>query len=209
MRTRCIIWILGIFVVLVTSCIPRKPYVYSSAWIKAAESTAHYEMTYTNGMDWPPNTSSNEVVMHKGESIVAETPSSKIVIEAGQGFWRSYTWDGGTRSESLWPRRQRWYGSLGVYFPGPGQHWRSNHGITRGVLEEGVLWFKTTNDAVNWLQNVQPLKNCVYSKSGLIVAWEKVLERKQLNVDVWQLMIGGTKPTDLSGGHDDQIRVIK
>ncbi len=186
-------------------CMTNEP--PSEEWRKAEQSVARQELAYTNGMAWPPTAHSNEIVMSPGTQISASTPESKIIVEAGQDYERSYTWDGATRSAKLWPRKTRWYGSLGIYFPGAGQHWKSNGGITRGVLQEGVLWFKTTEDAVNWLADVQSLKNCVYSKGGLVVAWEKVLARKQLNVDVWQLMIGGNKPAALPGSSDEQIKV--
>lgn len=209
MKTETMLCVSLLFAAIMTSCASKTAYVYSDAWLKAQESMAHYEKVYTNGMNWPVITSSNEIVMREGTLIDAEIPSGKISIRAGQGFIRSYTWDGSTRSVSLWPRPQRWYGSFGIYFPGPGEHWKSNRGITRGVLDEGLLWFKTNKDAVDWLMNVQPLKNCVYSSTGLVVAWEKVPARKQINVDVWQLMIDGSKPTQLPGSHDDQVSLIQ
>src|SRR5216684_1682403 len=64
---------------------------------------------------------SNEMVMSPGMSVKATTQEGEITITAGKDFNRSYTWDGGTRSVSLWPRWERWYGSLGAYYPGAGQ----------------------------------------------------------------------------------------
>jgi hypothetical protein len=40
-----------------------------------------------------------------------------------------------------------------------------------------------------------------------LIAWVKVLPRKELTVDVWQLMIGGKKPESLPGSQNDLISV--
>src|SRR5207245_8803694 len=77
--------------------------------------------------------------------------TGSLKIRAGFEFRRYYTWDGDTRSVDLWPRDKRWNGSFGAYYPGPGSHWLSNNGITRGVLEEGQMHFDTVEDAKSWL----------------------------------------------------------
>lgn len=191
----------------VTGCRMNEP--SSDAWRKAEESSAREEWAYTNGMAWPSTNGTNETVMTPGMRITASDSGGQIFISAGEGCERSYTWDSATRSAKLWPRKTRWYGSLGIYFPGPGEHWKSNGGVTRGVLGEGILWFKTADDALAWIKNIQPLKNCVYSNDGLLVAWERVPARKQLNVDVWQIMVAGRRPTDLPGSRDDQLVITR
>jgi hypothetical protein len=160
-------------------------------------------------MAWPTTNGTNETVMATGMSITASNREGQITITAGEGYERKYTWDGATRSAKLWPRRTRWYGSLGIYFPGPGQHWKSNAGITRGVLEEGVLWFKTADDALAWIKQNQMRGSCVYTDDGLMVFWKKVPARKQLNVDIWQIMIAGEKPHSLPGSRNDSVSVMK
>ncbi len=129
-----------------------------------------------------------------------------MTVTAGKGLKRSYTWEGETRSVEMWPRRERWYGSLGLYFPGPGNHWKPHNGIARGVVEEGQQHFKTVDEALKWIaeQKWWPL---VYRSDGLLVGWGKNLSRQQLNVDVWQIVIDGKKPTKLPGSHDDKIIV--
>jgi len=172
------------------------------------QSIDQYEWEYTNGMAWPVNGISPEIVMSPGMQISAHTEMGEITVRAGDGFKRFYTWDGATRSVTLWARKNRWYGSLGIYYPGPGQHWKSNHGITRGVLEEGVLWFKTLDDAFTWIKRARSSgMDCVYTSNGLVIAWGKVLPRKQLDVEVWQFMIGGKKPQSLPGSQNELISV--
>lgn len=146
----------------------------------------------------------NEVVMAQGSRLTATTPVGKIVIVAGQGLRRSYTWDGATRAVEMWPRDKRWYGSLGLYYPGPGNHWREHEGISRGVVQEGQQHFETTAEAMDWLKKLQWQPH-VWNNSGLVVGWSKTPARQQLNVDVWQLYIGGKKPTKLPGADDKAI----
>ncbi len=150
----------------------------------------------------------NEMVMSPGMSITASTREGIITIAAGEGFKRSYTWDGETRSVTLWPRWERWYGSLGAYYPGPGQHWRNNHGITRGVLDEGQQHFQTIEEALKWI-GLAEQAGCIYRDDGLMVCWGRVLARKQLNVEVWQIMIAGKKPRSLPGSKNDAVSVSK
>ena len=148
----------------------------------------------------------NEVVMSPGMKITATTPTGTITITAGKGLKRSYSWEGGTRSVEMWPRKKRWDGSLGLYFPGPGYHWKEHNGITRGVLDEGQQHFKTDAEVKAFLANRKYMP-FVHRNDGLMVGWDKTLSRNQLGVEVWQIMIDGKKPTKLEGSDDDKIVV--
>lgn len=146
----------------------------------------------------------NEVAMPDGMKIRATTSVGVIEIEAGPGCKRSYTWEGATRSVIMDPRGERWYGSLGLYYPGPGEHWAEHNGITRGVVEEGQQHFKTADEAVKWVKQ-RSYMPFVYRNDGLAVGWSKVPERRQLSVEVWQLMINGKRPVRLPGAIDSAI----
>jgi hypothetical protein len=148
----------------------------------------------------------NEVVMSPGMRITATTPKGTITITAVNDLTRSYTWEGATRSLEMWPRSQRWYGSLGLYFPGPGFHWKEHKGIARAVVEEGQQHFKTAEAAMKWIKsrNWMPF---VYRDDGLMVGWDKTLPRKQLNVEVWQILIDAKRPKRLPGSQNDKIVV--
>jgi hypothetical protein len=169
----------------------------------------------------------NEVVMPANARIEATTPEGTITIKSGTGLKRFYSWDGATRSVVMWPRPSRWFGSLGMYYPGPGFHWLPHKGIKRGVLNEGQKHFNTAEEAVRWLSQ-RNNNDCVYRDDGLAVCFSKNLNRYQLNVDVWQIYVegitpsafketatedknttyyvGGHKPGKLEGSHNDLIR---
>jgi len=153
-----------------------------------------------------PVPAKNEIVMSPGMKITATTSTGTIAITAGRGLKRSYTWEGATRSVEMQPRQDRWYGSLGLYFPGPGDHWQEHNGISRGVVEEGQQHFKTVEEAMKWIaeQSGLPL---VYRDDGLAVGWKKEISRRQLNVDVWQIYVDGKRASELAGSHDDKIVV--
>ena len=131
--------------------------------------------------------------------------AGSLEIRAGSGFRRYYTWDGETRWVDLEPRDKRWYGSFGAYYPGPGSHWKPNHGITRGVLDEGQMHFNSVEDAQNWLSD-RPY--AVYTHDGLVVDFRKSNGGGgTLLVDVWQILVQGHRPEMMKGSHDELISV--
>lgn len=142
----------------------------------------------------PPIPVKNEIVMPPNSTVTAKTDSGTISIKSGEGLKRYYTWEGVTRSVVMGPREERWYGSFGIYYPGPENHWLPKHnGISRGVLEEGQQHFDTLEEAEAWVKKQCP--GCVYNDNGLVVCFSKELDREQLNVDIWQIYIGGQTPS--------------
>ena len=137
----------------------------------------------------------NEIVMPPDSMIEATTPGGEITIKSGKGLKRYYSWDETTRSVVMWPRTERWYGSLGLYYPGPGFHWIGHKGIKRAVVGEGQQHFDTIEEAVAWLHS-RSHSDCVYRDDGLAVCFSKNLDRHQLNVHVWQIVIEGKTPSD-------------
>jgi len=150
-----------------------------------------------------------ELVMSKGDKILATTEAGRIEIMAGDGLNRSYTWDGATRTAELLPRTKRWYGSMGAYYPGPGEHWKDNNGITRGVLQEGQQHFEDKEAAQKWLAQQGKWYSTVFTNSGLVVSFAKVAGRRQINVEVWQITIGGVPPKELNGADDAKVQFVK
>ncbi|MBP9890289.1 MAG: hypothetical protein KBG84_00160 [Planctomycetes bacterium] len=157
----------------------------------------------------PPLKPEVESVMFPGMSIEATTATGTIVIRALDDLRREYTWEGATRAVTMDVRKERWYGSLGLYYPGPGDHWEEHKGITRGVVEEGQQHFDTGEEFSAWLDKRLAWQDMsfVWTDDGLLVGWGKTLSRKQLNVEVWQIFIGGAKPTKLKDSNNAAISV--
>lgn len=148
----------------------------------------------------------NETVMSPGMKIQATTPVGEIAVTAVDGLTRCYTWEGATRCVEMKPRDERWYGSLGLYYPGPGEHWKEHKGVTRGVTEEGQQHFQSVDEAIEWIRS-RTWMPYVYRDDGLLVGWKKTLPRRQLNVEVWQILVDGEKPAQLPGSQNEKIIV--
>ncbi len=157
-----------------------------------------------------------EMVMTSGMEIAAQTSSGLIRIISHGDFRRTYNWENCTREVELLPRQERWRGGYGAYHAGGSYEflwglisswtWKECNGIARPVAEEGQMHFRSEEDALKWI-NEQKWINPVYTSDGLIIGWKKVPQRKQLNVEVWQIFINGKKPQNLPGADSRKVFV--
>jgi hypothetical protein len=173
---------------------------------QAFGTLAHARNTITGDPAIPATT---EKVLEPESSVTATTDVGVITITSGKGLRRSFTWEGATRTVVMYPRYERWYGSLGLYYPGPGSHWFRHNGITRGVIEEGQQHFAAVDDAAAWLRKRSEFFPLAFSNDGLVVGWTKTPARQQLSVDIWQVCVQGQKPTNLIGASQDRIQISK
>jgi hypothetical protein len=158
-------------------------------------------------------TPEQEMVMTKGMVITAETPEGNIEIVADDDYMRTYSWDDCTRTQTLFPRKERWYGSLGAYFPGPNPSWKFCEGIDGSLLEEGQMHFSTASEAISWINSGSKFEkgSAVYKNDGLLVSFSKSIHPSGktgvLKVSVWQILINNEKLTSLTDGNDSKIEV--
>ncbi len=164
----------------------------------------------------PNGQAATELVMHEGSSIVANVNGSTIKIAAGNGFNRSYEFDDCRLKSSMNARVGRWYGSLGIYDPAaqflPSFFGKKEcKGISRTVVEEGQIHFDNMQFANEWIRRQQKTVGktgkVTWTSDGLLVAWNVVPNRAQLNVSVWLMCFGGQHPQKLLGGTDSTVRV--
>jgi hypothetical protein len=153
----------------------------------------------------------NEIVMTEGMKITATNSWGTMTITAGKGLERSYTWEGATRSVIMIPRKERWYGSLGIYSPGA-DNWKEHNGITRGVLDEGQLHYDSVDRAMKFFKHPFRANVTVYNDNGLVITCSNAINpyggpTNTLFVEVWQIYINGKKPTRLPGSQNDKIIV--
>ena len=147
----------------------------------------------------------NEIVMREGTSITVINAYGTLIISAGEGLKRSYTWAGDTRSAKMRPRKERWNGSLGIYYPGDNT-WKEHDGVSRAVLEEGILDFESEQALLAYIDKYSDKDSLVYNDEGLFVSWNKFKGAGgTLSVLVWQLMINGKKPITLPGSNNNRI----
>ena len=160
----------------------------------------------------------NEIVMVPGMEITAKNEIGKVAIIAGPDLQRTYRWEDCEGTVNMLRRPTRWYGSLGIYYPGPGNHWKECGGITRAVVQECWWHFDSVEAALKGIReantgynlynrNEKPVQYYVYTDDGLVVMWSKTPERKQLTVEVRQVLIDGRKPTQMLGSNNDAIAI--
>jgi hypothetical protein len=157
-----------------------------------------------------------ELVMHEGTSIDAIKDGSAIKVTAGKGFDRTYESDGCRLKSNMHARTTRWFGSLGIYDPagsisGSLFSPAACKGITRTVVQEGQIHFDDAQFAYEWIRRQQrgygKTGKTVWTNDGLLVSWNTVPGREQLNVDVLLMCINGKRPKNLEGATDSAIKI--
>jgi hypothetical protein len=153
-----------------------------------------------------------ETVMRTGMKICAENISQEICILAKSDLDREISFDSITRRVTLIPRKERWYGKLGLYFPGSGNHWENHKGITRCIVNESELHFKEMADLLVFVNDPSNLDKSVYRNDGLYVSWYTSVKTDQssggyLSLSIYQLLIDGEKPKAIPGSRDEMIMI--
>ena len=83
-----------------------------------------------------------DTVLDKEMTISLDSPEClSITIAAGDGLKRNYTWNGITSSAILIPRREKWYGAFGAYFPGNADLWHRQDRVNNLIADEAILNF--------------------------------------------------------------------
>jgi hypothetical protein len=145
-----------------------------------------------------------ELVMTEGMVIEATNPNGTIAIDAGKGLSRTYKWKDNSTTVNLYPRCERWYGSMGAYTPGRG-------GKIFALTEEGQQHFCCSEEVYEYLKWQMEDYQYVYTSDGLVVGWYENLgptgSEIALHAEVWQVYIDGRKPVNLEGASDAKIRV--
>lgn len=153
-----------------------------------------------------------EAVMTDGMKICATTAKEgTICIVAKEHRYRHLSWDGGTRASKVFPRKERWVGMLGLENSGY-ETWKPHKGITRANYEEGQYHFSSESEASNFFKKWYDDGTYVYRHDGLAVYYDKSFFKDKreggvIQLMLFQFMINGEKPKNLSGSQDDMISV--
>ena len=150
-----------------------------------------------------------ELVMREGATIEARKENTSVTVTSGKGFDRTYEWERCKLESDMVARKQRWYGSMGIYDAAPsfGLSTRGCSGISRTVVEEGQIHFDDLQFAQKWIERRPKSYKTVWTNDGLLVSWNIVPGRRQLNVDVWLMCINGKRPKQLVGSNDSAVTV--
>jgi hypothetical protein len=155
-----------------------------------------------------------ELVLEDNVRLKATTPSGTITVKAGDGFARTYEWNGCTfEGMSVSPRSERWYGSKGLtgsrsagFFPSL----FACKGVSRPLFEESQLHFPSITAAQAWLTRYSKNRpDTVWTNDGLVVQWLVSPTRYQIDVDLTQICVQGKKPDRLAGASEAAIEVTR
>ena len=150
-----------------------------------------------------------ELVMREGVTIEARKDNTSVKVTSGKGFDRTYEWDRCKLKSNMGARKQRWYGSLGIGDPAysSGFSFGGCAGISRTVVQEGQIHFDDMQFALKWIERRPTSYKTVWTNDGLLVSWNIVPGRHQLNVDVWLMCVNGKRPKQLVGAIDSAISI--
>src|SRR5262245_45754382 len=146
--------------------------------------------------------------MAPGSRISVDFPAGVLVLRAADRLARSYEWAGWVIEASPCPRLERWYGSRGLLDPSPNFS-RQCRGIGRSIFEESQQHFVSNEDAAWWLERFARIapEGTRWTDDGLVVRCLFLQGRGQLNVDVVQLCINGSRPVALAGASNSSLSI--
>ena len=147
-----------------------------------------------------------EAVLQHGMSISATNNNGSITITAGEGTKRSYESGEWKEEKYLIPRKERWYGSLGLYDPAA-----SNVPYGRLLVDEGRLHFSSISEALKYLYVGSTFYQPVYTNSGLVFGFhlENMGNKEPIrSVRLWQIYVNGKRPVNIPGADDEAIKVL-
>lgn len=152
----------------------------------------------------------SELVMKEDSSLRVETDNGLITVYAGKDLNRSYEWENCRLEANLIPRQKRVFGSLGAH-DGGGQVFydllnsQECNGISETLVEEGQLHFKDYKSVHEWLVRQPHFYRAQWTSDGLFMRWALNPESHQINVDVFQLCINGSRAETFWKAKDDRF----
>jgi hypothetical protein len=104
-------------------------------------------------------------------------------------------------------RTEPFQGKWGLYEPA--DSWGLNPFQVRLVVEESVRDFDNEEQIRTALVEGSAIMDWVFTSDGLVVGFSRSPSRKQVNIDVFQFLLHGKKPSELPGARPNQIRLIE
>lgn len=146
-----------------------------------------------------------EVVLSEGQVVEATNQNGTIRISYVSPTKRKYQWDGKSRVIKMIAREEPFQGKLGLYEPA--NSWGLNPFDVRLVVQEAVRNFDDEAEVRAALIEGSAIMDWVCTNDGLVVGFGRISSRKQINVDLFQFLVRGQKPTGLPGARPDHIRL--
>ena len=147
----------------------------------------------------------NGAVLFPGQSIEASNKNGKVRISYVTSVKRKYEWDGRVKIVKMIPRKEPFGGRLGLY--NPASSWGLNPFEIRPVVEEATINFDSEDQIYAFLRQSSDYMDWVFTNNGLVVGFGRTPSRKQINIDLWQILLRGRKPNGLIGAEPEHIVV--
>ncbi len=148
----------------------------------------------------------NGAVLSPGHSIQASNKNGKVRISYVTSVKRKYEWDGRVKIVTMIPRKELFEGRLGLY--NPASSWGLNPFEIRLVVEEAAINFASEEQIYAFLRQSSDYMDWVYTNNGLVVGFGRTPSRRQINIDLWQILLRGQKPNGLIGAKPEDIVVL-
>lgn len=147
----------------------------------------------------------------QGTVVDIHTAKGDIKIEAVGAQKRKYSWDGGNHTV---PLGEMFYSKdsepIGLYnaqwYPHPFGfvgNVSKMQGIVHGLSSEAIVNFPNEKEALDWLFVEPGAIPYVWRKDGLCAWYSK--QENVVSVDLFQIYINGSKPSNFPGGTTDSI----
>ena len=158
------------------------------------------------GCEPEPEKAVNGAVLSPKQTIEATNNNGTVRISYVTQTKRKFEWDGRSRIIKMIPREEPFQGRQGLYEPAAS--WGLNPFEIRLVVEESIVEFENEGQIYAFLKQSSVYMDWVYTTNGLVVGFSRTPARKQINIDVWQILLRGKKANGLKGAKDQAIRLI-
>lgn len=145
-------------------------------------------------------------VLSPSQSVEATNKNGKVKISYVSSIKRKYEWDGRSRVVKMILREESFQGRSGLY--DPADSWGLNPFEIRLVVEESTVDFDNEDQIYAFLRQSSNYMDWVYTSDGLVVGFARTPARKQINIDLWQILLRGKKPNGLKGAKQNAIRLL-
>lgn len=142
-------------------------------------------------------------VLKPGETVEATNNNGKVRISYVTAEKRRYEWDGRSRVITMISREEPFDKKLGLYEPA--DSWGFEFWQERLVVQESVISFENLDQVYAFLRQSKDYMKWVYTDDGLVIGFGRTPARKQINIDLWQLLVREQKPEGLVGARPEDI----
>ena len=153
-------------------------------------------------------------VLEPGQSIEATNKFGTVKISYIAPLKRKFEWDGQSRVLKMIRGQEDNPEPTGIAHPeahgmyNPADVWFFSFYDTRLVVGEYTYNFHNIKDIYSFLYEGSAVSDWVYTSDGLVVGYGYPPSKEAVNIDVYQLLLNGKKPTNLRGARNNQIKLI-